>query len=84
MKNINRKHTVPEMCDGCIQTIGPVRKESIDGVNSRDLSFCSSYEDPSAWYRRGDCPMRSTKAFEMVGVKGRVGQQKGKKKTRKK
>ena len=83
MKNINRQNTVPELCDNCIKTIGPVRVDSIDGVNSRNVGFCLSYEDPNAWYRKGGCPMRSTKVLEMKDEKKRVGQQKSKKKTRK-
>lgn len=71
MKNVNRKRTVIEMChDGvvCPKVIGPMLAISIDGVNVREEGFCNAYENPTAWYRKGGCPIKPVLVVKKKGI----------------
>lgn len=45
----------PEMCEGCF-------KPDADG-------FCTVYEKPSAWKRKGGCPVKIDKEIQVKGPK---------------
>lgn len=47
----------PEMCEGCLK--------------AEDDGYCSCYEKPSAWARRGGCPMKTTKEIQTKQTKGK-------------
>jgi len=58
---MNKQRTITEMCHSgipCPRITGPILKTSIDGVNTREEGYCTAYEMPYAWYRKGACPLK--------------------------
>lgn len=53
----NCKKVDPDMCEGCFKVLE-------DG-------HCECYEDPNVWVRRGGCPVKVTKEFQIKGQKGK-------------